>query len=176
MNVARPIERLQPSLQVAGFTLIEVLVAALVLGIGFLGLAGLQMMSLRHNQSAHLRSVATQAAYDMVDRMRANRVGLTLESGSYGAVESDPESAPDCAAVLCGSAQMVLYDVTRWSARLAADLPLGAGTVCRDSTPEDGTPDQPGCDGQGDAYAIKIWWDDDRSGAVDPPFVTSYQP
>jgi len=64
-----------------GFTLIEVLVSMIVLAIGLLGLAGLQMSSLRNNLSAYHRSQATQLAYDMADRMRTNiadaKLGLT---------------------------------------------------------------------------------------------------
>ena len=159
----------QGSTRQAGFTLIEVLVAALVLGLGLLGLAGLQVMSLRNNQSAHFRSVATQAAYDMVDRMRANRVGL--QAGNYHNVAA---SADDCVAAACTPLQMAGYDFAQWSNHLAADLPLGTGAVCRDGTPE--TAD---CDGQGNAYAVKISWDDDHSGTVDandPAFVASFQP
>jgi type IV pilus assembly protein PilV len=56
-----------------GFTLIEVLVAMLILSIGLMGMAGLQAVSLKMNQSAHLSSQATFLAYDIMDRMRANR-------------------------------------------------------------------------------------------------------
>ncbi|MCX7101946.1 MAG: type IV pilus modification protein PilV, partial [Methylobacter sp.] len=61
--------------QTAGFTLIEVLIAMLVLAVGLLGLAGLQATSLKSNQSAYNRSQATQLAYDLADRMRANVAG-----------------------------------------------------------------------------------------------------
>lgn len=57
----------------AGFSLLEVLIALLVLSIGLLGLAGLQTASLQSNQSAAQVSQATFLAYDMFDRMRANR-------------------------------------------------------------------------------------------------------
>ena len=56
-----------------GFTLIEVLVTMLILSIGLMGMAGLQAVSLKMNQSAHLSSQATFLAYDIIDRMRANR-------------------------------------------------------------------------------------------------------
>src|SRR5664280_455779 len=56
----------------SGFTLLEVLIAMLVLAVGLLGLAGLQATSLRNNQSAYNRSQATQLAYDLADRMRNN--------------------------------------------------------------------------------------------------------
>ncbi len=57
----------------AGFSLVEVLVALLVLSIGLLGLAGLQTRGLRDNHGAYLRTQATFSAKDLVDRIRANR-------------------------------------------------------------------------------------------------------
>ena len=62
-----------------GFTLIEVLIAIIVLSIGLLGLAGLQLTSLRNSNSAYTRSQAVILSYDIVDRIRANRVGFTSE-------------------------------------------------------------------------------------------------
>lgn len=56
-----------------GFTLMEVLVAMLILSIGLLGMAGLQSLSFKMNQSSYLSSQATFLSYDMLDRMRANR-------------------------------------------------------------------------------------------------------
>ncbi|MBA3979680.1 MAG: type IV pilus modification protein PilV [Alcanivorax sp.] len=56
-----------------GFSLIEVLVALLILAIGLLGLAGMQTRSVQMNHSAHQSSQANYLAYDMLDRMRANR-------------------------------------------------------------------------------------------------------
>jgi type IV pilus assembly protein PilV len=56
-----------------GFSLLEVLVGLIILAVGLLGLAGLQMVSLRQNNEAYIRSQATLQAYDILDRMRANR-------------------------------------------------------------------------------------------------------
>jgi type IV pilus assembly protein PilV len=54
-----------------GFTLVEVMVTLFIIGIGALGVAGLQLAAMRGNQSAFVRSQATLAAYALVDRMRA---------------------------------------------------------------------------------------------------------
>ena len=56
-----------------GFTLLEVLVALIVLSIGLLGLSGLQTLGLRNNYSAFQRTQAALIAGDIIDRMRANR-------------------------------------------------------------------------------------------------------
>lgn len=64
-----------------GFSLIEVLVAMVVLSLGLLGLAALQMTSLRFNQSSQMRTQATILASDIFDCMRANRNAANL--GQY---------------------------------------------------------------------------------------------
>ena len=76
-----------------GFTLIEVLIAILVLGFGLLGFALLQTMGLRFVQSSNYRTHATNLTYDLLDQMRANRyqaawysnAGFTAGSVSAGA-------------------------------------------------------------------------------------------
>ena len=160
-----------------GFTLIEVLVAVLVLTIGLLGLAGLQVTALRNNHNAYLRSQVSQLAYDLSDRIRANPIGL--RTGSY-----DNPTAAQTAACLtttgCSTAELARHDVYEWNADLANRLPGGSGVVCLDTSPNDGTPASPACSGGGTVYAIKIWWNDDydlASGAVVATrHVISFQP
>lgn len=60
-----------------GVGLVEVLIALLVLSFGMLGLAGLQMWSLRYNQSAMERGMAVVQTHSIVDAMRANRSAAT---------------------------------------------------------------------------------------------------
>lgn len=68
-----------------GFSMIEVLIALLVLAVGLLGFALLQTMNLRFTQSAQQRTQATNLAYDLLDQMRANRSQAAWFSGSSGA-------------------------------------------------------------------------------------------
>lgn len=63
----------------AGFTLVEVMVTVVVVSIGLLGLAGLQISGLRANMSSEARSKATLMANDIIERMRANPVGVHNE-------------------------------------------------------------------------------------------------
>ncbi|CAG7857593.1 hypothetical protein MCAMS1_02478 [biofilm metagenome] len=159
----------------AGFTLIEVLVAVVVLAVGLLGLAALQTTTLSNNQSAYFRSMATQFAYDMSDRMRSNRAGL----GNYN---KGVAANNNCTANNCTAAQMAADDLFQWNSALTNQrngLPDGTGIVCIDSTPEtppNATPAADGCDGLGTDYAIKVWWDDNRSGAANQLFIMSFRP
>jgi type IV pilus assembly protein PilV len=113
-----------------GFTLLEVLVAIVILSIGLLGLAGLQAVSLNNNQIAYYRSIASQQAYDMADRIRANLAGVT--AGNYdnltATIPTDPaciNSANGCTTI----ANSVLTDQFQWLTNTAVVLPGGAGTV-----------------------------------------------
>jgi type IV pilus assembly protein PilV len=155
-----------------GFSLVELLVAVLVLAVGLTGLAGLQIAGIRGNQTAYHRSLATQLAYDIADRMRSNPVAVTGKL--YVTVTPGSDNA-QCENATCTPAQMAAYDLKRWNDDLATRLPSGKGIVCLDSTPEIGSSSSAACDGLGNAYAVKIWWDDNRSGATTQGFVTSFQ-
>lgn len=160
-----------PSTNRNGFTLVEVLVSLLVLGIGLLGLAGMQVAGLRNNQSAMQRTMATQLAYDLTDRMRANQQGLAQYVA--GTATTD-----DCRTNACSPAQMAGFDLKEWNTSITQSLPGGVGLVCRDRTPNDGVPGTSACSGDGENYAIKIWWYDDKTAASPTylRFATSFQP
>lgn len=64
----------------AGFTLIEVLVAVLVLAVGLLGLAGLQTMGLRATTGSYVRTQAIAVAQELAERMRLNKIDPTTSA------------------------------------------------------------------------------------------------
>ena len=100
-----------------GFTLIEVLVAVVVLAIGILGLASLQAISMRFNHSSVLRTQATNLAYEITDAMRAN---LALaKAGSYNIALGTKPSGTSLAS----------KDLIRWKDHLVEVLPSGDGSV-----------------------------------------------
>jgi len=105
-----------PCHQQQGFTLIEVLIAVLVLSLGLLGLAGLQASSLRYNNSAAARGQATFLAYDIIDRMRANKTAAIAGSydTSYGTAPSAGGSDCQAAGAGCSAAAMAAYDLNQW--------------------------------------------------------------
>jgi type IV pilus assembly protein PilV len=139
-----------------GIALMEALVAVLLLSVGALAYAALQMKGLSANSSALWRSKATLLAYDMADRMRANRSGSV--AGNYSSLTA-PQTVTDCGASAdCTPARMAQLDYAQWSTALGAELPGGTGVVCIDATPDDGTAAAPGCDGAGTMVAVKVFW------------------
>lgn len=128
---------MQPALRRrhSGFTLIEALVALLALSIGLLGIAALQLNGLRNNLSASYRSQATYLAYDILDRIRANRRNRTAYQIDLGS----PAMPTDVAS----------RDLNAWKTNLATTLPQGNGTVTVD--PADDT-----------VIIVTVQWDDSR--------------
>ena len=109
-----------------GISLIEVLIAIVILGIGLLGVARLQANTVGYNHSAYLRSQATLQLYDMADRMRSNVPGIAR--GAYDSVTTTP-SDPGCITSGCTSAEMAQLDAHEWNTTNAGLLPSGTGTV-----------------------------------------------
>ena len=60
-----------------GFSMVEVLVSLLVIGVGLLGLSGLQIASMKSTGNAHSLNVSTMLAMELSDRMRANPAGVS---------------------------------------------------------------------------------------------------
>ncbi len=154
-----------------GFTLLEVLIATLVLAVGLLGISGLQVTGLRSNASSLMRTQATVLASDIADRIRANNDGFT--AGDYN--QAVATTYADCESTTgCTPLEMAKNDISVWGTNISRALPAGVGVVCIDSTPVDGASSTaPACDGVGSSYAIKIWWQDNRT-AVLKRFVVTY--
>ena len=112
-----------------GFTMIEMLVTTIIVSIGLLGVAGLQVKSLQYNQSAYFRSQATFIAYDMIDRMRMNADGVS--AGQYDAVTTTTlPTEPTCVVDTtgCSSTDIASLDLNE-IADSVGRLPSGTATV-----------------------------------------------
>lgn len=116
--------------QDAGFTLIEVLVALVILSVGLFGVASMQLNSLRGNHSAYLRSQGLQYAYEVLDMMRANRanaISATASNNYVIAANEDPATL--------GKTGVTLDDLQEWRAGLDgttnanSGLPGGQGAI-----------------------------------------------
>ena len=124
-----------------GFSLIEVLVAVLVVAVGVLGVAGLQLVTMRTNTGSLMRTQANQYAYNIIDRMRAN----AATDYQIAMAAAPPVAAVDCDAAVCSSGQMANFDRARWLADVAT-LPSGDASIVLD----------------GSIVIVTLQWDDDN--------------
>ncbi len=134
-----------------GFTLIEILVTVIILAIGLLGIAGLQLTGLKYNQGAYHRSQVIVLTNDITDRMRANRDAAL--AGAYEITIGTDANGASCdgAVAICDPSAIANADLAAWKQALADNLPSGDGSIER----------------IGNVFTITIQWDDSR-GQQDP--------
>ncbi len=136
-----------------GTTLIEILVSIVVMAIGLLGLASLQMNAMKYQKIASQRSEAVQAAYDYAERMRANWVmttpanyttdrtnnetNYTQNTNYVTTIATSHTSLPNnCAIAMgtatgCTAAQIAANDKVQWLRSIETRLVGGAGYAVR---------------------------------------------
>ncbi|WP_158253763.1 type IV pilus modification protein PilV [Chromobacterium alticapitis] len=137
----------RPPLRQAGISMLEVLVALIVISLGLLGVAAMQAAAINNTGIARSRSLGAIAADSMAASMHANNAywaALTsANSNSWTVTSSSITGAPimtlppkDCAAssTTCNSADMAVYDTSQWG-QLLGTLPGGSGQIaCAPST------------------------------------------
>lgn len=140
----------------SGFSLLEVLIAILVLSFGLLGFALMQTMSVRFVQSSNYRTQATNLAYDLIEQMRSNRYQANWYSNATfepGSVDVATVCAPDAGAV------SLAQKVTLWQCQVVKALGEDAGA---EVTINDG------------AVSVAITWGDQRWDPQNPDQTTTF--
>jgi type IV pilus assembly protein PilV len=177
-----------------GFTLLEILIALLIVSFGLLGIAGLQLVTLKTNVSSQHRSLASHYAQNIAERMRANASAAEIGAmrtpfTAYNAPATGTTHSglntfdASCKSVGCLPEFQAKNDLAEWQQAIAQAFPRGIGIVCIDSGSNpgpnglggeptyDGTMFTPNCDGLGETFTVKIAWLDNRTtentGAAD---------
>jgi type IV pilus assembly protein PilV len=110
-----------------GFSLVEVLVALVVMSVGMLGIASLYVVSIQSGKSAVSRMQAVSLAADLADRIRVNaQAGATYNTSAANST-ADKGSDKGCigGSADCSGEDMALTDLSQWSAALQTALPGG---------------------------------------------------
>lgn len=152
----------------SGVSLIEVLVTMVILAIGLLGIAGMQVMSVKNTQVAAQRSIATQQAYDIAERMRANLAGAG--AGNYDNLNTATPADPACGGA-CTPAQQAIADHRAWNLENGRVLPVGTGSVVALPPPLGAVP------GTIAGYTVTLnWTEQSEAGPVPRSFGTEVHP
>jgi type IV pilus modification protein PilV len=141
----------QPSPRVRGFTMLEVLLALVVLSVGLLGAAAMLLDSVRTHGSALQRLGATRLARDMADRIRAN-----AGAGALYDTSNAPAPVADCAGPTgCDAAELAAGDRAYFASAARALFAHDLFTASVEFAPAIG-PASP------DRYVITLRWRDAR--------------
>ena len=128
-----------------GVTLVEAMIALLVISIGLLGIASLQLTAMNQNTSSLNHSQAVWYAYNMSDRIRAN----TPQFLNYDGIDTSGGYSQDCMSAPCTNGQMLVADAADWSTMIG-NLPGGRGIITSNA----------------DGLVITVMWDDEGTGAT----------
>lgn len=129
----------------SGFTLVEVLVALIILSVGLLSMATLMMASLQTSQSAYMRSQASLLTYDIVERMRANYDQATTTDAYVLSKGAAATTNPSCKTSGCDTSNQAIQDLYDWRKSLTDSIPGATASIARDNDNE---------------YTIEISWED----------------
>ena len=131
----------------SGFSMVEVLVALVVLAIGLLGIAALYLNSLQSGRTAIYRTQAITLAADLADRIRMNRTA----QAAYASVFTDlPLEVGTCATTGgCSDADLAATDLASWKAEISQQLPNGQGQVAVTA---------PVAAGEPTTYVVTVQW------------------
>lgn len=164
-----------------GFTLVEVLVAIVILSIGILGAVGMQVSAIRMNKEVRFQAVAVTMAKELAEKMRGNKdlaILTTACGGTCGAGQNPyllnatltptatvTAPSPNCATSSCTALQMAVWDSYDWRLRMRDALPSPRIVVCMDNDPYDasGAPKW-ACSNTGTVAMLKVAWN--RSGST----------
>lgn len=156
-----------------GVTLLEVLIAIVVLSFGLLGMLGMLMNGLKMTSSSHYRTIAAQQLTAMADMINANPSLIGTYANATPMTPSSTTVAATCFTTGgCGTA-LPPTDYKLWQDNLRALLPndTGRGILCLDATPADGNSGAFACDNTG-RPTIKICWNENARVAISSGGVT----
>ena len=134
-----------------GVTLIEAMIALLVISVGLLGIASLQITAMSQNASSLNHSQAVWFAYNMSDRIRAN---TAAQFNNYNGIDTSIGYTQDCMTLNCSDAQMVVADAADWET-MVETLPAGQGIITSSPDALLGT-----------VLQVTVMWDDEGTGAA----------
>jgi type IV pilus assembly protein PilV len=131
-----------------GISMVESLVALVVISVGMLGIAGLYLSSLQASRSAKLRSYAVELAGSISDKIRANRdAGAAYDTSKYGG----KPKVMSCDTKQCSAADIAQDDLANWIQDVKDQLPGAAKVTATLTVVDRGPPDL-------DSYLITITW------------------
>ena len=147
MNAAQPHSTRAVTPRSRGFTVVEIVVALLIIAIALIGIAALYTDATDTARESEPRVRAAELAQEIAVRIEANPAGRTGYASVVGVVcdqKATPKRAEDAAAI----------EAACWHEKVAAELPSGLGSVTRDTSTTPAT------------YVVAVSWSPPEGGAA----------
>jgi len=144
-----------------GFSLVEVMIALIIMSVGMLGIAGLYVQSMQAGRTSMLRHHAVTLAGDIADRIRANPI-----AGEAYEVATGADNGCVATGATCNAQQMAAHDISLWQAQAASFLPPFADQSQQVVVTFDGGAIPP-------TYTITVRWDEPTPDDVPPSYSIS---
>lgn len=143
-----------------GFTLVEVLMAVLVLAVALTGMMHLHLSALRAQRQSSYHGIALHLAGDMAEMIRAwSAPGVDAPFlFDYRAGDALPAGADCLNGAICDPDALRRFGVTRWLDAVKSTLPTARVSICRDAAPWDGNAFRWACSGGNAGIVIKLGW------------------
>ena len=138
-----------------GFSLIELTIALAIFSTGLGGFSLLLMLAMQESAISRFQNLAVMQAASLAQTLR-------MTSGIPTANPPDPAASNCLQGSICTADEMIAASIHDWKQGLAKQIPGSFGLLCFDSTPYDGSPADPRCDGMG-ALVIKVLWEEPGS-------------
>lgn len=170
-----------------GFSLIEVLISILVLTVGVIGAASMQLTALQTSRWSAFQTTALHLALEMADHVRSH--SRHQQAGDVGNpyLTIDHRTSDDRSATIvssncygrdanCNAEELASFEIALWLQRISKELPVARVRVCRDAQPWDAGAQRYtwSCAGSGGVHSnalifIKIGWPGENATGVDFP-------
>lgn len=152
-----------------GFTLVEVLVAIVILSIGVLGAVGMQAAAMQSNKEVRYQAIAGALARELAEKMRGNHaVGVKISAAenpyllnaTFTSADTVSAPTPNCFTDACPTGlQIAAWDIYEWQLRLINALPSPRVRICMDKEPFTTTGEPKwACTDTGDVAILKLSW------------------
>jgi type IV pilus assembly protein PilV len=155
----------------AGFSLVEVMVSIVVLGVGLLGAIGMLLASVRTSNEAATFTAALNLARELSEKARMNKSvaakndaanAYLVEDWRAGSASGTAPVVANCVAsgAACNAADLAAWDMSEWKRRIASALPDARLSVCFDETPWNAAADGYtwACSKTGNTVVVKLGW------------------
>ncbi len=167
MNVPRRPLRPRPKIQ-RGVTLLESLVAIVILAVAVLSMLVVQLRTLAETQTSVRRAQAVRLIEDLAERIKSNPGGYAQLASYTADWSTSPAVATNCTTTVCSAAALATWDINEWKESVNQRLPSGQAYVFPSTTEGTGLPVR--------QLGVMVAWRANERDTIDAAYTAAFTP